>query len=536
MPVQDCQSEGEPGKKWGEGGTCYTYDPDSDQSEADAVKKALAQGIAIGDIDINGAADDHVAFVRAIGDVDLTPTAAMAAAAKKGLRLYEDGKGGDGLVPATIRDARRMAAREPLSESKVRRMPWWWARHQTDWTESDSKAGEETPGYVAALLWGIDSTNGAPGARWAARKVAEMDRATEGDTRSLEYRDDSSWATPRQKAIYEALEEVVEVFGYFDKGIGEGGVHYIEPSDNVFKNEGLMCSQCAFFNGGGVCELLAPTDLVEPDAVCKFWIIPDATAPATAASEGEKMEEDDTVDPVEGESEADNMEAVYADMRELAPSSKFELRKSGAGAHYRTLVGYAAVFEPHLSDDLGGFREKIQRGAFANALQRNGDVRLLFDHDTASVLARTANGSLELTEDDHGLRVWARVDMRDPDVARVAAKLANGTVDQMSFAFTVEDDEFDDSNGVPIRTIRQVRDIYEVSVVSIPAYPSTKSAILEDARNKGRLGEIPEATHVAPVEEGGTEPQNHLGRDVRQVSAIWHAKLQRYRKELGTHE
>jgi hypothetical protein len=123
--------------------------------------------------------------------------------------------------------------------------------------------------------------------------------------------------------------------------------------------------------------------------------------------------------------------------------------------------------------------------------------------------------------------------MRDPDVARVAAKLANGTVDQMSFAFTVEDDEFDDSSGVPVRTIRKVRDIYEVSVVSIPAYPATKSAILEDARSKGRLGEVPETTPAAPLEEGGTEPQNHLGRDVRQAKANWQAKLQRYKKELS---
>ena len=528
MPVQDCQSNGEPGKKWGDEGFCYVYNPDDPASETEAVKKATAQGIAIGEIEI----DSHpMGEQRA---VDLKPTEEMARAAQKGLRLYEDGKGGDGLVAGTIRDARRMASRESLSEDKVRRMPGWWARHQGDWTMEDTEAGSETPGYVAALLWGIDAKDGSPGAVWASRKVEQLDSEADDENRSVESRDDAGWMTPRQRLLYDKLEYVVETFGAFNKGAGADGLHYIEPSDNVFKDEGLMCSQCAFFQGGGICELQAPTDLVEPDAVCKFWIVPDASAAITAESEDDDMVESDP--QMQDTGEAVEMEEVFAGMRELAPSSRFELRKSGAGAHYRTLVGYAAVFEPSLSDDLGGFREKIQRGAFADALQRNGDVRLLFDHDTASVLARTANGSLELQEDDHGLRVWARVDMRDPDVARVAAKLANGTVDQMSFAFTVEDDEFDDSSGTPIRTIRKVRDIYEVSVVSIPAYPSTKSAILEDARNKGRLGEIPEATHVAPSEEGGTEPQNHLGRDVRQARAIWQAKLQRYRKEIGTHE
>jgi hypothetical protein len=101
----------------------------------------------------------------------------------------------------------------------------------------------------------------------------------------------------------------------------------------------------------------------------------------------------------------------------------------------------------------------------------------------------------------------------------------------MSFAFTVEDDEFEDSAGLPIRTIRKVRDIYEVSVVSIPAYPATKSAILEDARSKGRLGSIPEATPVAHPEDS-TVSQRDLGREVQEASATWQAKLQRKRKEL----
>ena len=61
--------------------------------------------------------------------VDLTVNAETQSAAAKGLRLHEDGKSGDGLVPATVRDAVRMANRDELSEDKVRRMPAWFARH-----------------------------------------------------------------------------------------------------------------------------------------------------------------------------------------------------------------------------------------------------------------------------------------------------------------------------------------------------------------------------------------------------------------------
>jgi hypothetical protein len=179
VPVNDCQSEGLPGVKWGDAGKCYTYEPGDEAGRAAAVAKALAQAVAIGDLPADETASAAPNEARAAEDVDLTPTAEMADVAAKGLRLHAEGKSGDGLVAATVRDARRMADREPLSMDKVRRMPAWWARHSDDWTAADTEAGEESPGYVAALLWGVDSRDGSPGATWAARKVAEMDRADE---------------------------------------------------------------------------------------------------------------------------------------------------------------------------------------------------------------------------------------------------------------------------------------------------------------------------------------------------------------------
>lgn len=54
MPIQSCQSDKNPGFKWGDAGKCYTYDPKSEGSKRNARKKATAQGIAIGDIKLEG--------------------------------------------------------------------------------------------------------------------------------------------------------------------------------------------------------------------------------------------------------------------------------------------------------------------------------------------------------------------------------------------------------------------------------------------------------------------------------------------------
>lgn len=107
------------------------------------------------------------------GDVSLVPSDGMRSAAKRGLELYKAGRGGDGLVPATITDARKMAAGEALSESKVRRMRAWFARHYVDKKPGWSDSGKETPGYVAHLLWGGDA-----GKSWSGTKVRQLDAST----------------------------------------------------------------------------------------------------------------------------------------------------------------------------------------------------------------------------------------------------------------------------------------------------------------------------------------------------------------------
>ena len=187
-------------------------------------------------------------------DVNLKPTAGMASAARRGLRLHEEGKSGDGLKPETVARANKLAARENMNEAWVREMNAWFARH-----ESASKSpgwdtpGEEKPGFVAWLLWGGNAAQ-----RWSAAKVAQMDRQEE---RSV----DDSTLPATKKAIARAIEEVVDIHG----PLAPADAHYMAQSPF----DGMRCAGCLFYEGGGGCEIVQGS--VSPEGLCQYHVIPE---------------------------------------------------------------------------------------------------------------------------------------------------------------------------------------------------------------------------------------------------------------------
>lgn len=199
----------------------------------------------------------------------------------------------------------------------------------------------------------------------------------------------------------------------------------------------------------------------------------------------------------------------------IVPLDSVEWRDSGNGNDF-TLRGHAAVFNS-LSDDLGGFRELIEPGAFRAALRGDHDVRLLFNHDPNFVMARTASGSLELREDATGLHVWARVAPLGW-VTDLRASMQRGDIDQMSFAFTIReggDDWAVTDDGQIVRTIRAdgVDELFDVSVVTYPAYRATAvsmRSVLVDAVRNGRLPEDAAGaiTELAPETAGTDESKS----------------------------
>jgi HK97 family phage prohead protease len=103
--------------------------------------------------------------------VSMKPTAGMASAARRGLKLHEEGKSGDGLKPETVARANRLAKREEMNADWIREMNAWFARHETaSKSPGWDTPGEEKPGFVAWLLWGGNAAK-----NWSARKVKELE-------------------------------------------------------------------------------------------------------------------------------------------------------------------------------------------------------------------------------------------------------------------------------------------------------------------------------------------------------------------------
>jgi len=78
---------------------------------------------------------------------------------------------------------------------------------------------------------------------------------------------------PEEKAFHDALVSVVDRFGKFeeDGGVWIGYEPAVENEDSMI---GVMCSNCAFYQGEGVCKLVKQT--VEPMGICRLAAIPDS--------------------------------------------------------------------------------------------------------------------------------------------------------------------------------------------------------------------------------------------------------------------
>ena len=293
--------------------------------------------------------DDGDDDVDGLRQVDLSAPAYMRASARRGLAWHEAGLSGDGVVDATIREARAMAEGNVTADKWVR-LRAWISRHLVDMDAPANIPGNDAypgPGAVAMALWG-----GGGSKRSAQRALA-----------------------------------------YADGVVGR----IEEDNEGRAKGEALSKLETRLFQVDG-----------------------------------------------------------------------FEVREDADGMH---LEGYAALFNSR-SENLGGFTETIQPGAFRASLKARNNVFLLYNHDTNAVLASTRAGTLTLTEDERGLKISASI--APTSTGRdVAVLVKRGDLSGFSFGFSMPARGGDSWNAEGTeRVLKSVR-LHEVSLTPMPAYTAT---------------------------------------------------------------
>lgn len=162
-----------------------------------------------------------------------------------------------------------------------------------------------------------------------------------------------------------------------------------------------------------------------------------------------------------------------------------ETRENGS----RVISGYAAVY--YRKDNNGteydlwkDVKERIMPGAFDQALERQDDVRALFNHDPNFVLGRSTAGTLRLETNKRGLRY--EVDVPDTQAGRdLLISVDRGDINGSSFAFVVDDERWGREEDLEVREIHSVQ-LLDVSPVTYPAYKATTAGMRADDCGEAR--------------------------------------------------
>ena len=188
--------------------------------------------------------------------------------------------------------------------------------------------------------------------------------------------------------------------------------------------------------------------------------------------------------------------------------SGLETRKQDDGQ--MIVEGYAATFnQPYVLASYPDMelREQIDPHAFEQTDM--DDVIMQYDH-AGRVFARKRNNTLEVSTDEHGLKIRARLD--GTTIGRqLYEEISGGYTDRMSFGFSVpkggdrvEKTKGEDGRIHALRTITRIRKLYDVSAVSLPANDATEisarslsEGVIEQATEEFRAEEERQRRHQA---------------------------------------
>jgi HK97 family phage prohead protease len=173
--------------------------------------------------------------------------------------------------------------------------------------------------------------------------------------------------------------------------------------------------------------------------------------------------------------------------REVRITSQFRdldrpIEMRDLGSDGRWIGGYATVFIPRESKNLGGFKERVMPGFF-NEVQSRGwknvddgtGVVCRYNHDSNMVLGTTDADTLRLGPDRIGLDYMVKPPESRADIRELVERR---DIRYSSFAFRCHPggDEWDWRDGLALRTLHS-GDLIDVAPVLTPGYGDTTSML-----------------------------------------------------------
>ena len=463
----------------------------------------------------------NIIEVKALSDIDLTPTQGMIDEARKGLEWRKEfGRGG---TEVGIRTA-RMIINNELTPDRVTRMFSFHSRHQVDKEAEGYNSGEKgypSNGRIAIALWGGDA-----GFAFSKRKRAEI---VEEEEKRVSAKIKTALENKRDEHNEEIKELSLDWDGsvtlpmlekVFDRGVGAYNTNPQSVRPSVQSPEQWALARVNSFlyamkkgkyrSGKHDTDLLPSNHPVKKEMEEKMnnmkiekrhirEIIEDDNTITIVYGKSDEWEgyiDNDMNDTMEEEEvmeesyhydkEEEEDEKTFrnnnpnVEKRTFNLESKIETREVD-GKERNVVVGYGSVYNSR-SENLGGFYEYISEGAFTDELINSSDVRALINHDPNLILARSKNGegTLKLKADAKGLRY--EFEMPDTSYARdLLINMKNNNLNQSSFAFTIPsggDEWSSDEAGNNIRTINKIDRLFDISVVTYPAYSQADSDVM----------------------------------------------------------
>jgi hypothetical protein len=163
------------------------------------------------------------------------------------------------------------------------------------------------------------------------------------------------------------------------------------------------------------------------------------------------------------------------------PRSYFEARVLRANTQKKEIHG--EIPYNSISADLGGFFEILKPGVFSKTLQDGARVYSLWQHEAASPLGHTENGTLVLTDTPNALKV--RIKPPNTSWGKDALEsISRGDVTGFSFGFLVGagGDRWEKDN---LREVHSA-ELTEVSPVTFPAYSASVAVARSSIPSKER--------------------------------------------------